>query len=77
MLRSLTIAIGLDRIAVAGGFAQSLGQTYVNILTQTMHEQNSFPGFPQLNGLLELCEIDHEIGLLGAATYAHRRLGAS
>ena len=45
-LTSITVAAGLDRIVVAGGFAESLGPLYVEILRETMDKPDSFPGFP-------------------------------
>jgi predicted NBD/HSP70 family sugar kinase len=75
-LMSITVAAGLDRIVVAGGFAQSLGSLYVEILRETMDKRDSFPGFPIFDSqLIQLCRPDDEVCLLGAATYAHKRLG--
>ena len=75
-LTSITVAAGLDRIVVAGGFAESLGPLYVEILRETMDKPDSFPGFPVFDSrLIQLCRPDDEIYLLGAATYAHKRLG--
>jgi predicted NBD/HSP70 family sugar kinase len=76
ILASVTVALGLDRIAVMGGFAQSLGSPYLSILKQTLKNYDAFPGFPTFDScLIELCEPDDEVCLLGAATYAHKRLG--
>jgi len=76
ILTSITVAAGLDRILVAGGFAQSLGPLYVEILRETMETQDSFPGFPVFSSqFIQLCRPDDEVCLLGAATYAHKRLG--
>ena len=75
-LMSITVAAGLDRIVVAGGFAQSLGSLYVEILRETMDRRDAFPGFPIFDSrLIQLCRPDDEVCLLGAATYAHKRLG--
>jgi predicted NBD/HSP70 family sugar kinase len=78
MLRSLTVAAGLDRILVSGGFAQSLGPLYIEILQETMNTPDPFPGFPIFDShFIQLCRPDDEVCLLGAATYAHQRLGLS
>ena len=77
-LTLITVAAGLDRIVVAGGFAQSLGSLYVDILRETMDKRDSFPGFPIFDSqFIQLCRPDDEVCLLGAATYAHKRLGVS
>jgi len=76
VLAALTAAVGLDLIAVMGGFAQSMGPAYVRILEGTMRNQDHFPGFPKFtSGFIELHPPDDEVCLLGAATYAHKRLG--
>jgi C7-cyclitol 7-kinase len=77
-LTSIAVAAGLDRIVIAGGFAQSLGSIYVEILRDTMDGRDSFPGFPIFDSqLIQLCHPNNEVGLLGAATYAHKRLGVA
>jgi hypothetical protein len=41
-----------------------------------MDKRDSFPGFPIFDSqLIQLCRPDDEVCLLGAATYAHKRLG--
>jgi glucokinase len=78
VLATLTAAMGLDLIAVMGGFAQSMGSAYVKILEGTMRDQDHFPGFPKFKaGFIELHPPDDEVCLLGAATYAHKRLGVA
>jgi hypothetical protein len=78
VLAALTAAVGLDLIAVMGGFAQSMGPAYVRILEGTMRNQDHFPGFPKFtSGFIELHPPDDEVCLLGAATYAHKRLGVA
>jgi hypothetical protein len=73
MLRALAVGIGLDRTAVMGGFAQSLGPLYLQFLQQAMDEEHAFPGFPAVDSrLLELCDAEDDLGLLGAAIYAHQ-----
>ena len=78
VLAAVTAAMGLDLIAVMGGFAQSLGPVYLETLEKTMHNQDHFPSFPKFKpGFLEIHAPDDEVCLLGAATYANRRLGVS
>jgi glucokinase len=78
VLASITTAMGLDLIAVIGGFAQSMGPAYVKILEGILRNQDHFPGFPKFtSGFIELPPPDDEVCLLGAATYAHKRLGVA
>jgi glucokinase len=77
-LAALTAAMGLDLIAVVGGFAQSLGSVYLEILEKSMENQHHFPSFPKFkSGFIEMQPPEDEVCLLGAATYAHRRLGVA
>jgi predicted NBD/HSP70 family sugar kinase len=73
-LAVLIVAAGLDRIIISGGIAQSLGQTYVELLVDTIKQHYTGPGSPFDKEIVQLSTPDAEVCLLGAATYAHMRL---
>jgi glucokinase len=75
ILAIVTIGAGLDRVMIIGGLAQSLGSVYVEILATVMQRYNSFATFPFGIQFIEGCNTNSEISLLGAATFAHARLG--
>ncbi len=75
ILAILTVAAGLDRIVITGGMAQGLGFVYVELLLESMRRYYSSPGFPFDLNIVQLCKPNAEVCLLGAATYAHLRLG--
>jgi hypothetical protein len=56
-----------------GGFAQSLGPLYLQFLRQAIGEEHVFPGFPAVDSrLLEICDMNDDLGLVGAAIYAYQ-----
>ena len=68
--------MGLEQAAIIGGFAQSLGPVYRQVLEESMRRHEYFPGFPKFReGFIELHPPKDEVCLMGAATYAHHRLG--
>ena len=75
-IATITAATGLERVAVIGGFAQTLGDLYRQILEMELAPYEFFTGFPRFShGFIEVHPAEDEVCLLGAAIYAHRRLG--
>ena len=75
-LATVVAAMGLEQIAVIGGFAQSLGRVYRQVLEASLRRHELFPGFPNFgDGFIQLHPPKDEVCLMGAATYAHHRLG--
>ncbi len=73
-LALVTAALGLDQIAIMGGFAQSLGPVYIQLLQETMMDQSSFKGFPKFDSnFIHMCSTGEEVCLWGTATYAQKR----
>jgi predicted NBD/HSP70 family sugar kinase len=78
IVAGLTAAVGLDHVAIIGGFAQTLGDAYRQILEEQLAPYEFFPGFPKFSsGFIEVHRPENDVCLLGAATYAHLRLGIS
>ena len=75
-IATITAATGLERVAVIGGFAQTLGDLYRRVLEEELVAYEFFTGFPKFSrGFVEVHPAEDEVCLLGAAIYAHRRLG--
>jgi predicted NBD/HSP70 family sugar kinase len=71
ILLTVTAACGLDRIVVIGGFALSLGRTYLDILQNEMVGNCDFKVLSdKLPDLLVMGSANEEACLQGAAVYA-------
>jgi predicted NBD/HSP70 family sugar kinase len=71
VLLHCVMAAGLERVAVIGGFALSLGDVYLDILRDGMAKRCDYPVLVEhLNDLLVLG--DDDACLLGAAAFASR-----
>lgn len=63
-------AIGVRRYVFMGGFAQALGQPYLDLLAAQLREAGMFGIEPaHIAGLLQLAEPDDDHGLIGAGRY--------
>jgi glucokinase len=70
-LLAVTMAVGLERIFIVGGFAQNIGAPYAQILNETLVAQLRYPlAERELAALAQVVGLDEELGLLGAAYYA-------
>jgi C7-cyclitol 7-kinase len=70
-LLAVTMAVGLEKVFIVGGFAQSIGARYADLLNAALVAQSRYPVAE--HALARLCEVvgEHEeLGLLGAAYYA-------
>ena len=77
-IATIATASGLERVMVIGGFAQTLGDLYRQILEEELAPYEFFAGLPQFShGFVEVQPVEDDVCLLGAATYAHRRLNIS
>lgn len=75
MLSVVTAAAGLERIAIIGGFALSLGPVYIDVLNECFHHHKDFELMTERFGdLLWMEEQLMEECLLGAAAYGRRRI---
>lgn len=70
-LLGVTMAVGLDKVFIIGGFAQSVGPLYGKLLNDLV-VANSLYGVLEgrLNNLVELVSADEELCLSGAAYFA-------
>lgn len=69
-LATTTLAYGLEKIFVIGGFAQALGQTYVDVLSRLTFELLDYHvARNKLDELLSLWNADEETCLQGAAVF--------
>jgi len=74
MMRTIAVANAVERIAVIGGFASSLGRRYLDILQESLDENRDFAILdPHLGSLLWMETEASEECLLGAATYGRVR----
>jgi len=65
------VSAGLERIAVVGGFALSLGQRYLDLLREDMLAARDYEILAQkIPGLAVMGKIGKEACLQGAAVYA-------
>jgi predicted NBD/HSP70 family sugar kinase len=72
-LLAVTLAVGLEKVFIVGGFAQSIGALYAERLNAALTAQSRYPIAER--ALASLCEVvgaHEELGLLGAAYYAQR-----
>ncbi len=70
-LLAVTMAVGLDRVFIVGGFAQNIGAHYAEILNELLVEQSRYAlAERKLASLAQVVSLDQELGLLGAAYYA-------
>jgi len=76
-LLTVTLAIGLEKIYIIGGFALALGETYINILRELICAQNDYPlTAGSLADLIQLGVAGEETCLEGAAVFAERILSS-
>lgn len=69
-LAALYAAVGVRRFLFMGGFAQALGQRYLDLLAQELREAGMFGIAPErIPGLLHMAEADDDHGLIGAGRY--------
>ncbi len=70
VLLAVTLAIGLEKIVVCGGFALSMGDKYIEILKRALARRSmSSPYPPSIGDLLQL-DADDNTCLLGAGAFA-------
>jgi predicted NBD/HSP70 family sugar kinase len=70
-------AIGVRRYLFMGGFAQALGQRYLDILAEELRQVGMFGVAPEdVAGLLRMAELDDDHGLIGAGRYLQRLAAA-
>lgn len=75
VLLSVTLATGLEKIVLIGGFALQLGPIYLSLLNELLREASDYGVIANcLSDLVQLGEADEETCLLGAATYARAEL---
>jgi glucokinase len=73
LLLEVSVATGLERIILIGGFALVLGPLYRDLLQDEMARHAHFPLIDSALGtLLELGDVDEEACLLGAAIFGWR-----
>ena len=71
-------AIGVRRYLFMGGFAQALGQRYLDLLAEELREAGMFGIEPErIAGLLQMAEADDDHGLIGAGRYMAARSAAA
>ena len=76
MLRTIAVTNAVQKIAVIGGFATSLGSRYLDILQEALDENRDFAILePHLADMLWQEPEAPEECLLGAATYGRVRAG--
>jgi predicted NBD/HSP70 family sugar kinase len=77
-LAALYAAIGVRRYLFMGGFAQALGQRYLDLLAEELREAGMFGIAPdRIRGLLLMAEADDDHGLIGAGRYLASRAPAA
>jgi len=70
-LAATTLAVGLERIVVFGGFPQAIGTPYLDILREEIGRLSDYPLLPgRLHEQVELAEAGTEVCLHGAALFA-------
>lgn len=75
MLSVVTAAAGLEKIAIIGGFALSLGPVYIDTLNECFQHHKDFELMTErLGDLLWMEDELMEECLLGAAAYGRRRI---
>ncbi|MEW6386360.1 MAG: ROK family protein [Thermodesulfobacteriota bacterium] len=73
MLLSLTLAVGLEKVIIIGGFALALGEVYLEILQTALAESSDYQVVaPYLGELITMGDYKEEACLEGAAIYAQR-----
>jgi predicted NBD/HSP70 family sugar kinase len=73
-LLAVTMAIGLEKVFVIGGFAQSIGPLYRVMLAQAVERNCRYAVVEdQFRNLIDLAMPDDELCLAGAAHYARTR----
>lgn len=73
-LLAVVMALGLERVFIIGGFAQSIGPLYAQLLNELFVTHSRYPlAQSQLASLAEVVGVDEELGLRGAAYYALTR----
>jgi predicted NBD/HSP70 family sugar kinase len=71
VLLSVTLATGLEKIVLIGGFALQLGPIYLRLLNELLREASDYGVIANcLPDLVQLGEADEEACLYGAAAYA-------
>jgi glucokinase len=75
VLLSITLAMGLEKIVLIGGFALRLGPVYLALLNELLCESSDYGVIAdRMAGLVQLGEVDEEACLRGAATFAQAEL---
>jgi C7-cyclitol 7-kinase len=70
-LVAVTMAIGLEKIFVIGGFAQAVGPAYGALLSELVIADSRYPVVNStFDNLIELVAADDSLALAGAAHYA-------
>ncbi|MGA3009056.1 MAG: ROK family protein [Terracidiphilus sp.] len=70
-LLGVTMAVGLDKVFIIGGFAQSVGLLYEKLLNDLVVANSRYGVLEErLNNFVELVSADEELCLSGAAYYA-------
>jgi len=75
MLSVVTAAVGLEKVAIIGGFALSVGPAYLQVLNDCFEQHKDFELMTErLDDLLWMEDELMEECLLGAAAYGRRRI---
>jgi glucokinase len=70
-LLAVTMAVGLEKVFIVGGFARSIGARYARMLNAALVAQSRYPiAEPALATLCEVVGEHEELALLGAAYFA-------
>ena len=76
-LLAVTLAAGLEKVIIIGGFALQLGETYLNILRSLLRSNCDYQVLKDCaEGLVMLGGTEEEACLEGAAVYARQHLAA-
>ncbi len=72
-LVTVVTACGLEKVFLFGGFAESIGPAYVEIIRDLASHACQYPVLqPCIRGMIEMAESDDETVLRGAAVFAAR-----
>ena len=70
---AVSMATGLDRVFIIGGFAQAIGEVYAEVLRTLVHSNSQYAVVADsIGALIELVGPDDEMCLAGAALFATR-----
>jgi glucokinase len=77
VLAATITVCGLDRVFLIGGFAMSLGDVYLAMMSELLAQYSAYALLsPGIRQVLELSHLYEDVCLHGAAVYAQQVLGA-